>query len=65
MEKKTLFKATLAFLIFMLAAAKTLVQNGLMCRAALAEVKESGFYKITLSPQVIAGANSLWRICET
>ena len=54
MEKKTLFKATLAFLIFMLAAAKTLAQNGLMCRAALAEVKKSGFYKITLSPQVIA-----------
>ena len=54
MEKKTLFKATLAFLIFMLAAAKTLAQNGLMYRAALAEVRKSGFYKITLSPQVLA-----------
>ena len=54
MEKKTLFKATLAFLIFMLAAAKTLARNGLMYRAELAEVKESGFYKITLLPQVIA-----------
>ena len=38
----------------MMAAAKTIAQNGLMYRAALAEVKESGFYKITLSPQVLA-----------
>lgn len=54
MEKKRLFKATLAFLIFMMAAAKTPPQNGLMYRAALAEVRESVFYKVTLSPHALA-----------
>ena len=54
MKRNPLFKILPAFIVLMMIVAQTDAQQGFAYKAILDEVKQSGFYKITLSPEIIA-----------
>jgi hypothetical protein len=54
MKINPLFKITLAFIPFILMVGQTFAQKGFTYKASFSEVKQSGFYKIVLSPEINA-----------
>ncbi len=54
MKKNQLFKITFAFIPLLLMVRETYGQKGFAYKASLGEVNQSGFYKVVLTPEVIA-----------